>query len=206
MSMEKHIYFESKLERWSDIFRLSPVFMNKFIFRGQGSAEWELSSSLERSIKKLYPYNIDTALYPLEEKELLKEFKWKYPLYSNSQPENSDDIEWLTIMQHYSAPTRLLDITNSLFVAVYFALADMSGKNAAIWAINKHQINSDIFHRYRLMHDVKGVAQDILDKEALNQANEIILDHSFEKEYKPSLFLIKPKRPNERISRQQGAF
>lgn len=43
-------------------------------------------------------------------------------------------MEWLALMQHHGAPTRLLDFTWSPYVAAFFAL-ERATENAAIWAI-----------------------------------------------------------------------
>ena len=41
---------------------------------------------------------------------MIKEFKWKFPSYEkNLIPKDGELIEWLSIMQHFGAPTRLLD-------------------------------------------------------------------------------------------------
>ena len=42
---------------------------------------------------------------------MIKEFKWKFPSYEkNLIPKDGELIEWLSIMQHFGAPTRLLDV------------------------------------------------------------------------------------------------
>jgi hypothetical protein len=46
-----------------------------------------------------------------------------------------DELEWLGLMQHHGAPTRLLDFTWSPFVAAFFAL-EKATEDAAVWAIN----------------------------------------------------------------------
>jgi hypothetical protein len=47
-----------------------------------------------------------------------------------------DDIVALMILQHYGAPTRLLDWTASPWVATYFAVCDHKRKNGEIWGFD----------------------------------------------------------------------
>ena len=204
--MDQNTFFQTRLTSWPAIFQLPSSFIDMFVFRGQGNVDWELSSSLERSMNRFYPNNIDTAIIPIEEKRLLKEFKWKYPLYERSYPEGHDLVEWLAIMQHYSAPTRLLDISNSLFIATYFALADNASNDCAIWAINKIAISHRLFDKYSAINGVNTVPSEILDAYALKEANDIILTKSLDRKLDPMLYLVKPSRSNQRLSRQQGAF
>lgn len=200
-----HIFLETQLENWKDIFNLNQRFLTKFIYRGQTNEKWELSTSLERQVNKLFPNLIDKAVYPLQEKEMIKEFQWKYPLYSQNSPDSKNLVEWLTIMQHYGATTRFLDFTYSIFVAIYMAVAD-SGENGALWALNKIPLRFEVFNKYREIHNVKIIGHDILNEFSIELANDILLNHSMDSTIKKQLYLIEPRLCNERLSRQQGLF
>jgi hypothetical protein len=58
---------------------------------------------------------IDLGNAPETERQLLKEFKRRAHFYVNSLPTHGDVLGWFALMQHYGAPTRLLDWTYSVF-------------------------------------------------------------------------------------------
>lgn len=51
--------------------------------------------------------------------------------------EGDDYLGWLCFMQHYGVPTRLVDFTRSMFVALYFAFEKRKQTDRVIWAINR---------------------------------------------------------------------
>ena len=63
-----------------------------------------------------------------------------------SVPQRYDHASWLTLMQHYGLPTRLLDWSESPLVALYFALSsDEDAKtDAAVWVLNPMKLNKKV--------------------------------------------------------------
>ncbi len=122
-----------------------------FFYRGQANAEWDLESSYDRAKNKkgtvLYDSaycdnRCDTFLFRGELSAI------KYYMATNDSFRNTrhPKIEVLSEMQHYGASTRLLDVTESFGVALFFALEGNDEKNdAAIWAINKSVLLNNFF-------------------------------------------------------------
>ena len=73
--------------------------------------------------------------------ELLLEFQQGAHQSSGFVPLFNEVLDWLALMQHYGAPTRLLDWTRSPYVALYFAL-EKADKESAVWAINREWLEN----------------------------------------------------------------
>ncbi|QDG70194.1 FRG domain-containing protein [Janthinobacterium tructae] len=99
-------------------------------FRGQADKNWPLFSSLSRY---LTAHLVHRDAWPQQEARILRIFKRKAHLLLQNIPAADDSFEWLSIMQHHGAPTRLLDFSWSPFVAAFFAL-EQATKDAAVWA------------------------------------------------------------------------
>jgi hypothetical protein len=108
-------------------------------FRGSGCQDHELLPGL---------YRTKEGRAHGAEDELRYEFTRRgRPLVGNPAPR--DDWEWYFLMQHYRAPTRLLDWTDSALVALYFAVTSWDGrpfKNQrkplpTVWALNPFRLN-----------------------------------------------------------------
>ena len=55
-----------------------------------------------------------------------------------AQLEGKDNIEVLASMQHFGSCTRLLDVTSSIFIALFFAFENYSKDQRAIWAFSEN--------------------------------------------------------------------
>ena len=107
--------------------------MRRWLFRGQRKAEWLLKSTLERAFERRgIPI---TRTDPIEEMILI-DFKSAAHIFSATVPRDEDTIAWLSLIAHHGGPTRLLDFTESFYIAAYFAL-DGASEDCAIWAFNR---------------------------------------------------------------------
>jgi hypothetical protein len=120
---------EVKLKEWKGIHQYSK---HGWLYRGHREADWELESSFERCCKR---HQVHADCRRELEKRLFREFRRTYPLYAKHIPHPGSVIEWLSLMQHHGAPTRLLDFTYSIYVAAYFATEEEAKEDSAIWAI-----------------------------------------------------------------------
>ena len=107
------------------------------------SADWHLETSLERACKT-HCSEQGLSEAPRIENILTREFRRRY---HNHGVGISDPvgIEWLSLMQHYGAPTRLLDFTYSIFIAAYFAMERQFEESCshAIWAVRNKWVSQE---------------------------------------------------------------
>ena len=97
-------------------------------------------------------------LYDIYEHKMTKEFQRKYPMYEKYLiPKDDNTIEWLAIMQHYGVPTRMLDFSHSLGVALYIGVSECENQDgsASIWMLNKNIFSGlylkDILRKIKLL-------------------------------------------------------
>lgn len=124
------------LNRVSEILAAAP-YPPAYIFRGQPDAEQQLIPSFRRRLGPAV-----TAARALQIEEMAsKEFMAQAHLFmsaSSGQMLNQVNrrlARW-ALMQHYGAPTRLLDWTASPYVAAYFAVEQLHEKEGAIFLVH----------------------------------------------------------------------
>jgi hypothetical protein len=76
------------------------------------------------------------------DQSILERFKLSAPSLMRSKiPKWDDDLAWLFLMQHYGAPTRLLDWTKNSLVALFFAVGQEFDSDGELWAMFPKALN-----------------------------------------------------------------
>lgn len=122
---------ELHLDAWTDYKSHVDSFPLECIYRGQASADWTLSSSLERSSL--------SAISDIEE-ILINEYQRSARSFLSPSEIPTNTLDWLALLQHHGTPTRLIDFTRSPYIAAFFAFEkECVGQSdrVAIWFLNK---------------------------------------------------------------------
>ncbi len=185
-----------------------------WIFRGDKSGA-VLETQLERAFRD---YDVPEAKMRQYEMEMIREFQRKGGLYLDREPDKDDVLEWLAIMRHYGAPTRLIDWTYSFYVAVHFALAnDLEG---VVWAFDAAKVNKPELVRTAIAGHGGGPHLDELQRRLSGMDNVLTVRQQWDKlddlaiasylllteRPVPLVFALNPFRLNRRLIIQQGLF
>ena len=120
---------------WADLCKLVEVSDRKrWLFRGESKSDRDLRPTVGRvggatGSGRKEPYSAE------HEQTVLRLFKRQARPYLTHTPEN--DTEWLAIAQHHGLPTRLLDWSESVFVAAYFAVKNAGTKGPGVIYVNR---------------------------------------------------------------------
>jgi len=189
------------LNSWDDALLLFDQITRKvpiWAFRGQSDQSWELSTKFEREAKK---YQCDSYFFKNREMTILRDFQRKAHHYVQNLPAPENYIEWLSLIQHYGGPTRLLDFTYSYYVAAFFAM-EASVVDSAIWAVN---INKWMKHLSKIT-DFNMIEKGYGYEDTIDQTNHWAETVIKERRNADIVYVVEPFQQHERISIQQGLF
>jgi hypothetical protein len=177
---------------------------SRWIFRGQPDADYGLAPSLERLV--FDDRSALGAFLTLEAEEYaLTAFKRSALQLVHSPPAANDELEWLSLMRHHGAPTRLLDWTKSPYVGAFFAVADASStKPSAVWVIDGASIKEEavlLLHR-----DFPELQQLPLYTQIGSAEVFPLILRKMANYFLGPVVPVEPLIRNERLTLQQGLF
>jgi hypothetical protein len=169
----------------------------KWLFRGQSEKSWGLETTLERTVLR-FGHPLTRA--PIIEKGLIRRFIRQSHHYSLDLPNRDNILEWLALMRHYGAPTRLQDWTESFYVALYFAIENADSA-AVIWALDRTAVDAAVL---KLLPS--DTCKDCIDENGYVDSRQCFSE-VFDRSPPTALVLaVDPFRLNERLVIQQGVF
>src|SRR3989338_6901873 len=220
-------YVEYRAGSLSDLNPLYKKFSGKeLIFRGEtrrkdNKNDTGLHTSLE---KQFEAFKIRSKKEKQKwEKHLILRFHRISNLYNiRNVPALDDKLEWLALMQHYGAPTRLLDCTYSFYISCYFALCRLicGEEIGVVWAfdanwfsqeekiekiigINEDEKKEQFNKIYKNLKNLIGM--NYMDDERIRQNATVCL--LMERKVSiPLVYNVTPFRMNERLKIQKGTF
>ena len=189
---------------------------SEVFYRGHSKRRYKLEPSLFRK-------DDDGNYLYLENEHIL----YRELIVSNSADFQSDEytLDRLVRMQHYSLPTRLLDITSNPLIALYFACKSSPDEDGEVILLSMDRseikyFDSDVASCIsNLARLPKGEKDNIhIDEEHFNDQVSVKRLVHFIREEKPyfeskiipndlrKIICVKGKQSNDRISSQSGAF
>jgi hypothetical protein len=187
-----------KFHRASELLSYLQRLGREWAFRGHARADWHLRPSIER-LQNAYSESMRLDA----EEYVRRTFSRRAHHYLRDLPAAGEDLEWLALMRHHGAPTRLLDWTKSPYVATFFAVADATEKEpSAVWAINIQAVKSEAVQL--LVESGVVPAPEAPDFSFSDRRNfrRVVLRHSHPAIVAP----MEPVKMNERVTSQQGLF
>jgi hypothetical protein len=176
-----------RLKSWEAFLNLitKPPYSH-WAFRGERDERWPLYSSLSRY---LHNFGVSPKAWTEQEGRILRIFKRKAHQFLDKPPDPDDDFQWMALMQHHGAPTRLIDFTWSPYVAAFFAL-ERTLADGVVWAMNPARIDSS-----------RAPKQSRMDPRVKGNFSRYFLkgDHRF-------IWMGEPHTMNRRLIAQSGTF
>jgi hypothetical protein len=172
---------------------------NNYMYRGQSDSIWTMRSTLDRILGSKYSVELEKF-----ESMSINMFQNKFHLYDKTNKKPDTKLEWLSIMQHYGVPTRLLDFSTSPYVALYFALEESSKnekKMMSIYAVDYRSLMK------KTLEYLKNIDKKFsTEYEDVNSNQDKIFEETIDRYAYDILWVTEPQIANLRLDRQSGCF
>jgi hypothetical protein len=173
-------------------------------YRGQRSSSWSLQPKVYR----------ETSRTRYNERDLTNRFRVLSKSRHSITPDYDNYGLFLSLMQHYGLPTRLLDWSTSPLVALYFAIEDYiyspdtQPTEATIWVLDPY-LSNYLQTRDSSTPSIEGWSVRKYLRSAFTDFKPKRADENF-KEYLPAgrkkVYAVMSAENDSRIFAQQGCF
>jgi hypothetical protein len=136
------------------------------------------------------------------EGRIIREFRRAYHQFSAGVPDRESTVEWLALMQHHGAPTRLLDFTYSVYVAAYFAVEEAED-DSVVWALDGPWV---LQQAAELLKKAGKKRTESMFKPFMDDDEKLAKSLFMTKPHVLATWPMNPFRLNERLRVQQGVF
>jgi hypothetical protein len=186
-----------RIHSWSDfVERVCGGGYRNWAFRGQGDARWPLYSTLSRYLRQCGTHR---SVWQRQESRILRIFRRKAHHFLQHVPDPRDAFEWLALMQHHGAPTRLLDLTWSPYVAAFFAL-ERAAAEAAVWAFSPPRIHRALPILDKAAQHFEDPLGEVTPRKFGNYEERFLPGKN------PIVVIAEPHNMNRRLIAQSGTF
>lgn len=234
-SKTKYYIIDTKeqFDNWFEVYtsKIKEAKKTDFIFRGMGDASYKLYTSAQRvwiqNDMKEWAKNsyLEFMQDLVEEAKRYPLLKKVFDLYNYTSIER--EFSLLSILQHYGAPTPLMDLTYNINVSLFFATENIKCGNGngkisnyfSIYRINKAKYRNELFNLIEFNRELDSGIKDFeisFEDEQNETDNSIFYISDFDEgnasDTKPnSKILLNTRKPltsiyNQNIIPQEGLF
>jgi len=116
---------------------------NQYWYRGVSKTNYELKPKVYRKSEFVGIRKFSRS--KPDEEEIRRGFKTSALQLMAEARIPEDEKDWYFLMQHYGAPTRLLDWTDGALLALYFAVRELrKPRDAAVWVLDPSWLNDKV--------------------------------------------------------------
>lgn len=201
--------FEVEIASFEDLQMILGQVMEKavannrtFAWRGQSNASWGLHASLPRRLRLTLGRTVLEDDLTRREGLILAEVH-RWGLHSSHETGRLSILSQLAMLQHYGAPTRLLDITFNAWVGTWFAVEEKWDNGQTKYDnVDARLFAVDVTERLINEQDHRRAWEDELTRPWTSDNPELVT----RREWTTTVFAWKPPSLDGRIAAQNGGF